>query len=365
MKNKKIWLFLALGCLLSGVFFALAGTLLGGIPGFYLDRSGIHTSREAADQRMNVFQNTVELDAFDSMELYISHAEDVELIPSDHYAVEYRTFGNSDEPVCRVENGRLIFQETASSPYSDSRIWFLYASPDFSRTKDPESGPYFVKISYPENQDFTDAVIRMESGNLKLPLLNMNSLEIRNEYGDVSMEDWTGNTLNLFMSSGNLTAGTVAADQAQLENEYGSVALEGYTGNTLDICMSSGNLSVGSVQAEQTTLQNEYGEILIGQASGDSLNANLSSGSLLADRLDVTDLKVKNEYGTVRVRLPEEISGYGYQLKTEYGSILLDGRKLTDSDEDENEASYSSAGTNGKTVEISCSSGDIIIDPVP
>ena len=39
MKNKKIWLLLSLGCILSGIFFLFAGTLLGGIPGFYV-RSG-------------------------------------------------------------------------------------------------------------------------------------------------------------------------------------------------------------------------------------------------------------------------------------------------------------------------------------
>ena len=53
MKNKKIWFFLSLLCLLSGGLFVLLGTLLGGIPGFYLDKNGIHTSRETASQTMN------------------------------------------------------------------------------------------------------------------------------------------------------------------------------------------------------------------------------------------------------------------------------------------------------------------------
>ena len=74
-------LFLSLGCILSGIFFLFAGTLLGGIPGFYVDRTGVHTSREAADQRRNVFQDTVELDAFDRIELDVSYVEDVSLVP--------------------------------------------------------------------------------------------------------------------------------------------------------------------------------------------------------------------------------------------------------------------------------------------
>lgn len=366
MKNKKIWLFLSLGCILSGIFFLFAGTLLGGIPGFYVDRTGVHTSREAADQRRNVFQDTVELDAFDRIELDVSYVEDVALVPSDRYAVEYRTWGSAEEPVCRVEDGRLLFREGPFSG-SDSRIWFLYADPGSEYTRELEPGPYYVTVEYPADQTFTDVVIRMESGDLKLPVLKAETLDVRDDYGDVSMEGYTGTALNLFLSIGNLTTGTVAADQAQLENEYGSVALDDYTGKSLEIRMSSGELSLDTITAEKTDILNEYGEVLIGQASGDSLTAELSSGSFLSDRLDFHDLDIKNEYGTVRVRLPEEISGYSCQLQTEYGSILLDGKRVAnnDPDENENEIFYTSAGSNGKTIDISCDSGDIIIDPAP
>ncbi len=197
--------------------------------------------------------------------------------------------------------------------------------------------------------------------------MQADTLDIRDEYGDVSLEGYTGTALNLFLSSGNLTAGTVAAEQAQLESEYGDVDLDGYTGSSLEIHMSSGNLSLGSMEAERMEIHNEYGEVLIDQAAGDSLTADLSSGSFLTNGLDIKTLKVQNEYGTVRIRLPEDLSGYGYQLKTEYGSILLDGKRLTnhDEDEDENECHYTSAGTNGKTVEIFCDSGEILIDPAP
>lgn len=137
MKNKKIWFFLSLLCLLSGGLFVLLGTLLGGIPGFYLDKNGIHTSRETASQTMNVFQDTIELDPFDSMELNIYNAEDVTLIPSDRYAVEYRITGIYEKPVCQAEDGRLIFRET-STVYNDPGIWFLYASPVLNTSENPD-----------------------------------------------------------------------------------------------------------------------------------------------------------------------------------------------------------------------------------
>ena len=84
-----------------------------------------------------MFQNTVELDAFDRIELDVSYVEDVALVPSDRYAVEYRTWGSSEEPVCRVEDGRLLFREGPFSG-SDSRIWFLYADPGSEYTRELE-----------------------------------------------------------------------------------------------------------------------------------------------------------------------------------------------------------------------------------
>ena len=362
MKNKKIWLFLSLLCLLSGGLFVLLGTLLGGIPGFYLDKRGIHTSEEAANQTMKVFQDTIELDTFDSMELSIYDAEDVTLIPSDRYAVEYRITGIYEKPVCQVEDGRLIFRET-SAAYNDPGIWFLYASPRSEYIREP--GPYYVKIEYPADQIFTDVRIRMECGDLKLPFMQADTLDIRDDYGDVSLDGFTGTAWTLYMSSGNLTAGSVTAEQTNIVSEYGDVSLEDYIGNALDIRMSSGDLSLGPVTAEQTEIQNEYGTVQIEQMFADSLTANLSSGSFLAGSLDVPALKVVNEYGTVRIRLPGTLSDYGYRLQTEYGSVLLDGKSLANSDEEEDEICYTSAGTNGKTIEILCDSGDIIIDPLP
>lgn len=326
MKNKKMWFFLSLGCLLAGGFFSLAGVLLGGIPGFYLDQYGIHTAGEAAAQKTNAFQDAAELDAFDSMELDISYTENVELIASDRYFIEYRTTGDSGKPICQIENGKLLFREDPAR-YKQFRIWFLYADPGVEYS--PEPGPYYVKIEYPADQIFADVLIRMEYGDLKLPHLQADTLDIRSEYGDVT--------------------------------------LDGCTGSSLDIHMSGGNLSLGSVEAEQTEIHNEYGDILIDEAAGDSLNVDLDFGSFLTGSLDIQTLKVKDEYGTVSIRLPEDLSKYGYRLETEYGSILLNGKNLMNHDEEESEDEcyYTSAGSNGRTVEISCENGEIMIDPAP
>lgn len=318
MKNKKIWLLLSLSCILSGILLTAVGILLGGIPGFYVGKTGVHTSREHAARTMEVLQNAMELEAFDSVELSVNYT-DVMFVPSDRYAVDYRITGTGGAPVCQVENGRLIFQDAPMD--SEPRIWFLYAGPTSEFIREP--GPYYVKIEFPADCTFSEVSARMESGDLELPDLRADTLKIRNEYGNVT--------------------------------------LNGYSGRELELHMSTGTLSLDTIHAEKSSIENEYGNILIGQASGEKFTADLSSGSFFADRLDFADLIVENEYGTVQFGLPESTAPCGYRLFTEYGFIRMDGAMLGGR-EDEDGAEYVSEGDGTKMITVSCESGDIVID---
>ncbi len=322
MKNKKIWLILSLACILSGIFLSVIGKLFGGIPGFYLDRTGIHTSREAAENTATVYQNTMELEAFDSVELNIAYT-DVMFVPSDRYAIDYRITGTSAEPVCRVENGRLSFQEDASYG-TDSRIWFLYADPGFDDVREPAPEPYYVKIEFPSDIAFSEILIRMESGDLELPDLYADTLDIKNMYGNVT--------------------------------------LNSYSGKDLKFRMSSGDLFLGNIHTEQAEIRNEYGDVQIDRVSGNRLSTYQSSGFFLAACLDVTDIHLENEYGTVHAGLPEDPAAYGYDLYTDYGLISINGKTLKQSDEEDG-VSYFSEGDGTKNIVISCESGDIMIEP--
>lgn len=359
MKNKRIWITLSAACILSGVLFTAAGIMLGGIPGFYLDRTGIHTSRESMQNDPETFRQTIELESFDRMDLKLSYA-DVTFVPSDRYAASYCLTGLVDAPVCQVEDKTLTFRESPGE--NDARIWFLYAGPSSGSRKEPipES---FLKIEYPAGKEFSRVAIDLASGNLELPLLHADTLELTNDYGDVSLEGYNGTSLLLHMSSGSLTAGSIRADQTELCNEYGDLSLDAYTGKTLDIRMSSGDLILGAVEADRADLKNEYGSVIISQASGSQLNASLDSGSFLADRLDFSSLDLKNEYASVRLKLSGPLLDYGYDLYTEYGSIRMDGQTIKPNEEGDSETRYQSEGSGPKSVRIRCESGDIIIDP--
>lgn len=357
MRNKKTWLILSFACILMGLLFTALGVLLGGIPGFYLDKNGVHTSRETVSGTAEVFQSSRAVEGFDRLDLQVECA-DIVLVPSNRCAIDYRVTGSSQAPVCQIENGTLSFIEDPGS--SEPRIWFFYAGPDPTYIRDPEPGPYYVEIEYPADQVFSSVRIRSGSGDLQLPALQADTLDLQADYGDVSLEGYSGQTLKLQMSSGTLSAGSICANQAELRNDYGEVSLNEYDGEDLTLHLSSGSLTLGRIEAERVEIRDEYGDVYIEQASGGRLTADLDSGNFLADSLDLTALSVHNEYGLVRVSLLGDPDSYGYQLRTEYGTVRIGGQILRGGIEEDGVTYLTGTGSD-KTVEVSCENGDIII----
>ncbi|MCI9659011.1 MAG: DUF4097 domain-containing protein [Lachnospiraceae bacterium] len=359
MKNKRIWIILPIVCILSGICFTVIGMMLGGIPGFYLDGTGVHSSRENVPYEPETFRQTTELEPFNCIDLKINYA-DVTFVPSDRYAVSYCLTGSMGAPVCQVENETLTFCENPLE--NDFRVYFFYTDP-VSHQRNKEIPESFLKVEYPAGKDFSQITVGLDSGLLNLPPLNADTLQIKNEYGDVSLEGYNGTDLLLQMSGGCLTAGSVQADQAKLYNDYGDISLDTFTGKALDLHMSSGSLTLGAIEADQAELKNEYGSIFVRQGAGSRLDVYLDSGSFLADSLDFSSLNVKNEYAPVYLKLFGSLDDYTYNLYTDYGSIQIDGRHIEPEEEGSSEISYRSEGSSEKTVEIRCESGDIIIDP--
>ena len=77
MKNKKIWIAAALICILLGAALLTIGRTIGGIPGFYIDGTGLHTAEEPLHSE--VIRGSDTLEPFKSIELDIEYA-DVELV---------------------------------------------------------------------------------------------------------------------------------------------------------------------------------------------------------------------------------------------------------------------------------------------
>lgn len=311
MKNKKLWLIFSGLCIILGIIVLTAGRCMGGRPGFYVDRKGIHLSGDA--EKEEAFKNSMTLDRFESAEIETDYA-DVEIILSDRFHVDYHISGEYSGPVCEVENGRFIFKESSHEYFWNFGI---FAEPGMLWDNDRN----YVRIEIPKQQ-FEKISIDMEDGELKLP--------------------------------------SIQADELKINNEYGNVSLEEYTGESLLVSIEDGDFSAGLVEAGQVKINNQYGSTQIKKAVGENLSAKVEDGGIRIDHTAVDKLEVDNEYGDVHLGIAGDIYEYEYDLDTEYGYISVADGKWKKNYKDEG-MKFQSEGSKAKKIEVFCEDGDIEI----
>lgn len=313
MKNKKTWIVFSVVCVILGIIILIAGRIMGGIPGFYIDRNGIHTSYESMNSE--AVKDSKILETFDSMEIHVDDA-DVELVESDRFAIDYCIAGEDKNLICEVENGKLVFRDAFHL-----RIWnFGIFMPGFGEISDTTG--YYIRIEVPSGAKFDKILIDMEDGSLKI--------------------------------------GSLYAEQLEIDNEYGNVDIENYMGKNLTVDMQDGDFSAGVIEAEQTELDNEYGDVLIDKISGEMISSELEDGEFGINNLNTVRAKVNSEYGDVCLGISGDIYEYGFDLDTEYGSIHIADGRLEREYRDEG-MRYQTKENKSKRVEVSCEDGDIEI----
>lgn len=349
MKNRRFFTIASIICIGMGAVLLTAGRLMGGHAGFYVDQGGVHT---AGNQNTpEPVQDFVALDEFDSIEIHADYA-DVELIPSDEFSVEYCLMGNRGKPVCEVKNGRFIFQETNHSAFN---MGFFTAS--FGSVSDPVQ--YFVKVRLPKKSKLSEAAFDVESGNLTIPSLQADTLKIEDEYGDVSIDSYKGDSLHILLESGSLFLGTVDAAQTELANEYGNIVITQAFGERLDVRMESCDLKAGRLDFSDTGISNDYGNVEMKEAAGTRLTVEMESCDCKIDQMDFSNAEITASYGDICLGLPGETDDYGLNLKTEYGDIRVGNQKIGDGDGDQ--AVFTTAKDSKKKVTVSCEDGNIQI----
>lgn len=343
MKNKKkIWI-ISFACVGAGILIMMLGILLGGHPGFYFDGSGVHAIGEVMEE--TYVEDEKELDKFTSIEMDLSYA-DLEIIPSDKYAVEYCLDG-SKNPVCTVENGKLVFKEAKVTPYVNF---------GFNVTTLGYSVNTYIKLYVPENMEFDIIRIQEEDGDIKLPSLKAEKLEITNEYGDVRMEEFSGKTIDIELQDGLLSSGKILAETAKIGNEYGDIKLSEFEGTELTAYLQDGQLSAETITADKIKADNEYGDIDIQHVKAENLDSSLSDGTLTVNHLAADEVDINNEYGDVNLGLAGDMKDYDMDLTTEYGGIAVPGFQESNGDSG---AKRKIENNSGKQIKIFCEDGDI------
>lgn len=291
-----------------------AGLAMGGRPGFYINHTGIHAARENDSPKPRV-QDKMKLDQFTSIDMDINYG-DFKILPSDGYYIEYRLNGGSAEPVLEVKDQKLRFQEGASGGHMEFNFISIGG---FSSKHDS----YYVTLYVPSDQYFTSVKLKSEAGSMDIGRIRAESMDIRDDYGDVRVGDFKGKGLKVDMESGSFRAEHLEADDVSISNDYG-------------------NCNVGTAKVK-------------------NLKAKLDSGDFTMDKGLVSGIDVANEYGMVQLGLAEPLTDYKLDLETEYGSIKVPGFPDISIGKDDTR-SFKSADKGTNQVKVRCDSGDIVIE---
>ncbi len=308
MKNKKkIWL-ISFICFGAGIVILILGILLGGRPGFYFDSDGLHSGTDDAEQKSYV-RGENKLEEFTSIDIDLDYA-DLQIIPSDTFRIEYCLVGPK-KPVCTVKEGHLTVREAEYRRFFN----FTFMIPQTGDLTDN-----YVKLYIPENTVFNTVHLQTEDGDIKLPALKADTMDIRSEYGDVTLKDFEGTTLSASLDDGQFSGQKIKTERIEMTNEYGDISLK--------------------------------------ELESDTLDAGLSDGDFTVERLITESAEIENEYGDVHLGLFASVKDYSLDLVTEYGNIQIPEYDVISGDDG---SQCRVTGTSGKTVKVSCEDGDIRI----
>lgn len=304
-KLKKELLAVSALCVGIGAICMGVGLAFGGVPGVAINKSGFHTMGAKGIEKLE----KTKTDSFSNINIDIPYG-DVEIVPSDEYFLEYQLGmdGRSKIHYEVKDNTLTVAEETKG---------FYLVLFDFKVLTEPSK----IKIYVPENIELSSIVIDTEEGNVTLPDIQAETLSLASSYGEINMKSFDGEALIMECEETDISIGKIRADLVKIENEYGDMSADGFEVKDGAIQMESGNLNLEGVKmCESLSVKNEYGDITIAREN------------------------------------PEEV--YGFNLKTEYGTISIPDGSIVLSDD---EAEYRTNGTEKQNIIVKCEEGDITI----
>ncbi len=347
--------------IMASLVLIAAGAVLMGVGYLFGGRAGVAFSREGVispygDQDAYMMKKT-KIDPFSDAEIKIESYADICIRPSgdDHFYAEYKLDGYYSEPVCQVMDDTLVVTHTGKPRQYGVMVNY------FSFGVQNELQNAGLTLYVPKGEEMGRLDVRNDSGDLSIEGIAFEDGKLKVSYGGAQLQNVSFRDLELDMESGDLDMEDVTAENLVLKNEYGNVTLKKTSFQKAEAELESGRLRADDFTCGTLSAQVDYGDIDLDGASLETAEFVLESGNLDLDAGKLTDLTCKNDYGNVNIRLPEDVSEYSINARSEYGSINLpdsaSGRWFSEDDE----SVYVSEGKTKGTITVNVESGDIDI----
>lgn len=225
-------------------FYAIAGI----IAGVLIILGGVFTGvgiAAGADKSFDIFDNVginiglpeaknmeyTKLEDFNSIDVSANLAG-IEIVKSDktEYAVEYKLY--SENPVCEVNNGKLVIKENKSN------YFFNFVFPKFNKYSDS-----YIRIYVPEGR--LDSVkLDTDMGSVRVNGIESRYFDTDCDMGEVVYEDVKAEDMNINADMGRVVFYGSITGRITAELDMGSAELKGYLDCDMDLDCSMGSVDI-------------------------------------------------------------------------------------------------------------------------
>lgn len=301
----------AAGILLIGI-----GWMAGGNQPVYFDQKGIHVGERNASGNEALESFAQDVKDFTSIDADLDFY-DVNLIPSDEYAVDGMFYSKEGKPDIKVENGTLIIREKEHKGINidiDLPGLFTYDN----RPK--------VNIYYPKSAELSDLVLKCGASDLKLENLTLKrKADLTLDLGSLDVDGLTAGNIKVSMGSGSCTLKKIKADNLDISNDMEKTTVVGADLKTLKIDAGSGEISLTGVTADHGKLVADMGRIDGKDLNTSGLKVESGSGEVvLKGKLSgLTD--ITGDMGAVTVNPGTSKDQFNYELNADMGTVSVGG----------------------------------------
>lgn len=365
MKKYQKVLLVTAGCLtLAGGIVMVTGLAMGGSLGLKLTSKGIYT----ANDQGKYIEESKDLKEIKNLEISAGYGN-IYIEEGDSFRLEYGYDDMFVIPEYKSENGKVSFNLKNVQQNGISLIgigdFYNQKQQDYIKVilpKDIELDQLKVNADYGElslNQaDIKKLIIEGDSGNTSITNVNMDEMDLDLDYGKLEMENCvvpklmidnetsssdmklkniTSKNVEIRTDYGNISIDEMKADQVEIANSNGSVDLRNVEGNTkhkrmdvLSIKGEYGNFNLKNIKTNSLNIENEYGTV-----DGDNIIAvkniiRQESGKCSIDSLNTSDTNIKNEYGDVTLTLVKPKKEYDFYLDSDDGDVSINGESFGD-----------------------------------
>lgn len=280
---KKVKMY-CLILLLAGVIIMTMGILLGGRPGFsfgFEKDGGGFSLMSHDDQKYGTILEKTKINSVQNIAIDVSSL-DVYIEESDDFYIEYNTRGEDIE--YSDSNGLLSIKGT--NKYSTK---FSLLNFDIQETS-------YIRIYLPKDMEMQKIEIRDEYGDTKISDVSSNELILQSTAGDMILKNVTADTMDCGQSYGTLTGRDLAAMKFNASTDGGDIDIKDFKTNNADI--ESG---IGEVELKLAGAEEDYSFELDAGFGDSQLNGKELAGHYRIDN-GSKSVKVISRSGDIYIR---------------------------------------------------------------